>query len=129
MNVIKTAKKIARGINFMYGTRLVINVSEFYGGEGNLIRLYVVKDAFYEQGEGYINKELFKSASAVYTVLFMRDLMDLLRHKEITDDSQNEGWMRARARHTPEAAYDYIYENYLMDIVEVDDENVTVGTT
>lgn len=108
---ISTANTIARAMNQLYHTHIVINTSQFYGGEGKLVRMYVVKDSFYYNGQ-YSDKQIFKSASGVYTVLFMRDLLYAFQGKEPVD-SQNDGYKRVFAKNNAEAAIDYMKGAYL----------------
>lgn len=120
MKLILTAKKIARGLNAKYGSRLVINTSEFYGDNGNLVRVYVVKDAFYNSDGSHVNKELFKSASGVYTVLFMRDLNLLADGLELEPEENDPKWARVRESKGAFESFNYFIETYVMDIVEED---------
>lgn len=119
-NMYMIAKKIAKGINFKYGTHLVINTSEFYRENGSLVRMYVCRDAYYGP-DGYINEELFKSASGVFMVFFMRDMLAVIEGREVPDDSGDPGWQEQKRKKRPELAYQYILENYIYDIVEVDE--------
>ena len=108
---ITTANTIARAMNQLYKTHIVINTSQFYGGDGKLVRMYVVKDAFYYGGK-YSDKQIFKSASGVYTALFMRDLLYAFQGKEIPDFS-NPGYERVRAKNNVDAAIAYMKGAYL----------------
>lgn len=117
---ITTANTIARAINQLFHTHIVINVTQFYGGEGKLVRMYVVKDAFYYSGK-YSDRQLFKSASGVYTVLFMRDLLYALQGKESVD-SENEGYCRVFAKNNAQASIDYMKEAYLDAETELGEE-------
>lgn len=115
------AKKIARGINFKYGSHICINVSEFYGtsaknGVPNLVRMYVVRDAYCGQGGVFVNKELYKSGSAYNVLFFMRDLLFRIDKKELPED--NAQWEAEKMRKNALAAMDYIIETYVEDIVE-----------
>ena len=108
---ISTANTIVRAMNQLYGTHLVINTSQFFGGEGKLVRMYIVKDSFYYGGQ-YSDKQIFKSASGVYTVLFMRDLLYAFQGKEEVD-SGNEGYKRVREKNNADAAIEYMKGAYL----------------
>ena len=123
-NMYMLAKKIAKGINFKYGTHLVINVSEFYRENGQMVRMYICRDSYYGR-DGYINEELFKTASGVFMVFFMRDMMNVIEGKETVDDSEDPGWRALKEKKRPDLAYQYILENYIYDIVDEEvDENV-----
>lgn len=115
---ISTANTIAKAMNELYGTHLVINTSQFFGGEGKVVRMYVVKDSYYFK-DSYSDKQLFKSASGVYTVLFMRDLLYAFQGKEAVD-SENEGYYRVREKNNADAAIEYMKGAYLN--VEPDDD-------
>jgi len=117
---ISTANTIARAMNQLYHTHLVINTSQFYGGEGKLVRMYIVKDSFYYKGQ-YSDKQLFKSASGVYTVLFMRDLLYAFQGKEEVD-ADNEGYDRVKAKNNVEASIEYMKGAYLNAESELEGE-------
>jgi hypothetical protein len=108
---ITIAKNIVLAMNSIYHTHLVINVSSFYGGEGKLVRMYSVKDAYNYRGQ-YSNKEIFCSASGVYTCLFMVDLLSSFQGKEL-EDHNNEGYDNVFARKNGQAGIDYMKEVYL----------------
>ena len=108
---ITIAKTICLAMNNMYKTHLVINTSQFYGEGSRLIRMYSVKDAYNYQGK-YANKELFCSASGVYTCLFMVDLLNAFRNEPL-EDHKNEGYDNVFARKNGQAAIDYMKEVYL----------------
>ena len=107
---ITIARTIANAINSMFHTHLVINISQFYGEQGKLVRMYVVKDCFYSRG-AYSDKELFKTASGVYTCLFMRDLLYALQGKEIPHED-NEGYNNTLERKNGLASINYMKEAY-----------------
>ena len=117
---ISIAYNIAKAMNLMYHTHIVINTSQFFGGEGSLVRMYVVKDSFYYGGQ-YSDKQIFKSASGVYTALFMRDLLYAFQGKEPVD-SQNEGYARVFAKNNGQYGIDYLKGAYLNAEPEDDEE-------
>lgn len=117
---ISTANTIARAMNQLYHTHIVINTSQFYGGEGKLVRMYVVKDAFYYGGQ-YSDKQIFKSASGIYVCLFMRDLLYAFQGRE-PEDSHNEGYYRVFAKNNGESAIEYMKGAYLNAEPEYDGE-------
>lgn len=121
MRPLMTAKKIAKGINMKYGSRIVINTAEFYGDNGNLVRMYEIKDAYYGQNGEPVNKRLFRSASGVYTVLFMRDLMLKIQGKDLPPVEEDPGWAATREKKGAFQAFDYILEKYVLDVVEEDE--------
>lgn len=108
---INIAKGIVLAMNNLYHTHLVINTSSFYGGEGKLVRMYSIKDAYNYKGK-YSNKEIFCSASGVYTCLFMVDLLNTFQGRPI-EDHANEGYDNVFARKNGQAGIDYMKEVYL----------------
>lgn len=108
---ITTARTIAQALNHIYKTHIVINTSSFYGGEGKIVRMYTVKDAYNLGHQGYSNKELFCSASGVYVLLFLVDLLATFRGKE-PEDHHNEGYYNVFARKNGQAAIDYMLNTY-----------------
>lgn len=108
---ITIARTIANAMNLTYKTHLVINVSQFYGGEGKLVRMYIVKDSFYRQGS-YSDKELFKTASGVYTCLFMRDMLYAFQGRDIPRET-NEGYLNVLEKKNGRASIEYMKEEYL----------------
>lgn len=110
---ITIARSIANALNLQYHTHIVINTSQFYGGEGKLVRMYVVKDSFYYAGK-YSDKELFKTASGVYCCLFMRDMLYAFQGRENGEET-NEGYLNVLAKKNGRASIDYMKEVYLID--------------
>ena len=108
---ISTANTIARAMNRLYHTHLVINTTQFYGGEGKLVRMYTVKDAFYYGGD-YSDKQLFKTASGIYTCLFMRDLLFSFQGRELKEET-NEGYLRVREKNNADYSIEYMKGVYL----------------
>lgn len=118
---ITKARTIANALNQIYGTHIVINTSQFFGGEGKLVRMYVIKDAYYYGGKSaYSDKELFKTASGIYALMFMVDMLDAFKGKEITDRG-NEGYQNVLARKNGLANIDYMVKTYLVGGQEDDD--------
>lgn len=122
MKTLMTAKKIAQGVNAMYGTSIVINTTEFYNSKGQIVRLYDIKDSYCDEFRAPHMKLLFRSASSIYTVLFMRDLLYTLEGRELPPDEEDPGWAATRVQKGAFASFDYIVETYLLKdkIVEVD---------
>ena len=114
MRALMTAKKLAKGINAKYGTRIVINTNEFYNDSGSVVRMYEIKDSYCGQHREPINKRLFRSASAIYTILFMRDLLLILDGKELPPDEEDPGWAATRRNKGAFQSYDWVVENYLL---------------
>ena len=108
---ITIAKTIAMAMNRMYDTHLVINTSSFYGEKGKVIRMYTVKDAYNIAGN-YSNRELFCTASGVYTCLFMVDLLYSFQGKEL-DDHENEGYDNVFLKKNGQGSIDYMKSVYL----------------
>lgn len=110
---ITMARTIANALNIKYKTHIVINTSQFFGGEGKLVRMYVIKDSYYSQGS-YSDKELFKTASGVYACLFMRDMFYEFEGRE-PEPEDNEGYLNVLARKNGRASIDYMKEVYLLN--------------
>lgn len=107
---ITIAKTIALAMNQTYQTHIVINTSSFYGDKGRVVRMYTVKDA-YNNGKGYSNKELFCTASGVYTCLFMVDLLYSFQGKDL--DEHGEGYDKVFARKRGDESIEYMKGVYL----------------
>lgn len=115
------AKKIARGINFKYGSHIVINVSEFYGTSGdtpNLVRMFVIRDAYCGEGGVFVNKELYKSGSGYNALFFMVDLLHRIKKEELI--SNNPRYVADRERKNAVAMMDYIIDTYIDDSIDPD---------
>lgn len=108
---ITIAKTIALALNNMYQTHIVINTTNFYGDAGKLVRMYTIKDAYSFAGN-YSNKELFCTASGVYTCLFMVDLLASFRGEEL-EDHQNPGYTNVFMKKNGLAAIEYMKGVYL----------------
>ena len=111
---ITIARTMANALNLTYKTHIVINTSQFFGGEGKLVRMYIVKDSYYSQG-AYSDKELFKTASGVYACLFMRDLLYAFQGREEVKED-NEGYLNVLARKNGRASIEYMKEVYLENV-------------
>lgn len=110
---ITIARTIANALNRQYKTHVVINTSQFFGGEGKVVRMYVIKDAYYYGGKSaYSDKELFKTASGIYACLFMRDLLGAFQHKEKAEET-NAGYLNVFMRKNGQASIDYMVKTYL----------------
>lgn len=110
---ITLARTMANALNNLYHTHIVINTSQFFGGEGKLVRMYVIKDAYYSRGKSsYSDKELFKTASGVYACLFMRDLLAAFRNKEMPEET-NMGYLNVFNKKNGQASIDYMLNTYL----------------
>ena len=112
---ITIARTIANAMNNQYDTHLVINQTNFFGGEGKLVKMYVVKDAYHFGGK-YSDKELFRTSSGVYTCLFMRDLLYTFQGKELAEET-NIGYLNVKNKRNAEASIEYMKEKYLQDDV------------
>jgi len=75
---ISKAEKIAQGMDFLFGSHVVISCNKFYGREGYLVKMWIVKDSYYD-GHTWVDEELFRSTSGSYVCLFCRDLLYSLR--------------------------------------------------
>ena len=118
---ITIAKPIANAMNIQYKTHLVINTSQFYGGEGKLVRMYVVKDSFYSQGQ-YSDRELFKTASGVYCCLFLRDLMYAFQGRTDVPEETNEGYLNVLAKKNGLGSIEWMKGVYLNESGNGSDE-------
>lgn len=108
---ISLARTMVNAMNTLYHTHIVINTSSFYGGEGKLVRMYTVKDAFKYNGS-YSNRELFCSASGIYVCLFMRDLLYTFQGREKVEE-ENEGYKNVLAKKNGLESIDYMVKTYL----------------
>lgn len=113
---ITIARTIANALNTEFKTHIVINTSQFFGGEGKLVRMYIVKDAYYHQG-AYVDRELFKTASGVYCCLFMRDLLYAFQGKE-AEEEENEGYLNVLEKRNGQASIQWMKEVYLENGIE-----------
>lgn len=107
---VGTAMKIASALNELYHCHCVINTQSFFGREGKAVRMYIVKDSYNYGGE-HCDKELFRSASGIYTCLFMRDLLYTMQGKKIVEET-NEGYIRVREKRNADAAIEYMRMKY-----------------
>jgi hypothetical protein len=87
---IGKADMIARGIFHLFGAHVVISCNKFFGKEGYLVKMYIVKDSFYD-GHTWVDEELFRSTSPTYTCLFCRDLLYTLQDRPLPPPD-NEGY-------------------------------------
>lgn len=111
---ITLARTIANALNTMYHTHVVINTSQFFGNEGKLVRMYIIKDAYYSINTGaYKDEELFKTASGVYACLFMRDMLAAFQKKELPEET-NIGYLNVLAKRNGKASIDYMLKTYLV---------------
>ena len=110
---ITTARTIANAMNQMFKTHLVINTSQFFGGEGKLVRMYIVKDSYYHGG-AYVDKELFKTASGVYCCLFMRDMLYAFQGRDNGEET-NEGYLNVLEKRNGLASIEWMKGVYLDD--------------
>lgn len=110
ISLLPLSRKVINAINTKYGAHLVMNTSEFFRN-GDVIRMKVVKDSFYS-GEGdYCDKELFRTASAVYALLFLVDALATLDGREL-EDHQNEGYKNLFEKKAAQLSLDYLKEEY-----------------
>ena len=105
-----TALKISTALNELYKCHCVINTQSFFGREGKAVKMYVVKDSYNYGGE-HCDKELFRSASAIYTCLFMRDLLFAMQDRELEEET-NEGYIRVREKRNADASIEYMKVKY-----------------
>lgn len=104
------AKTIIKAINFQFSAHVVLNANEFFGKEGKVVRMYVVKDAYYD-GHTWVDEELFRTTSANYALLFCRDLLYSLQGKPIPP-AENEGYQNCREKHRTDERIQYMVNVY-----------------
>lgn len=117
---ITIARNICTAMNQTYKTHLVINTSMFYGGEGKLVKMYTIKDSYSITGKGRSNKELFCTASGVYTCLFLVDMLAAFQGREYEEHGL-EGYDRVFLNKNGQASIDYMKGVYLEDGLGTDD--------
>lgn len=113
-NTYGLTRKLVRAVNDMYDCHLVMNVNSFFNnreGPNNVVNMYVIKEEYHFPDGERVNKELFRSASSVYTCLFMRDLLYYLQNKPIPHED-NDGWNKMRAKRDVDSSLEYIKEKY-----------------
>lgn len=88
---ISLAEKIAQAINFQFGAHIVLSCNKFFGKEGYLVKMWIVKDSFYD-GHTYVDEELFRTTSGNYACLFCRDLLFYLQGKGLPAP-ENQGYV------------------------------------
>lgn len=107
-------KKLISAVNFKYNCHIVINTSNFFNSKDsptNQVHVYSIREDYYFADGDKLNKELFKSASSLYTCLYMRDLLYALEGREIPEED-NEGWNKMRAKRDVKGSIAYIKEKY-----------------
>ena len=89
-------KKLQRAINEKYGSRILINKTQYYSEKSDRpMELLVVRKAIWnEEKQRYKNVELFSSPSDVQVVLYLRDMWYELNGWEVPTD--NEEWNSAK---------------------------------
>lgn len=111
---ITIARTIANALNMTFHTHVVINQNYFHKSlEGRPIRMYVVKDSYYEPlpFRKYWDKELFRTASAIYTCLFLRDLLWAFQGK-VMQNEPNEGYKKIFLDKELSKSIDYMLDRY-----------------
>lgn len=97
-NLDLTTKKLLRAIN-AHGGRILFNNSQFFSREkGCPINLYIIKQAVEKENGKFLNIELFKTASKLQVVLFLRDYWYKMNDKPLPQD--NPKWNEIRERMT-----------------------------
>ncbi len=111
-NLVLKSKRIALAINAKYNAHVVIGTSAFYGNTGDLVNMITVKEAYYGAA-GYEEFELFKSASSVYTLMFMIDLLNALDGKEVVEPSPDSGYHKLFFKRDVPKSIQYMKEKYI----------------
>ena len=89
-----TCKKLIKALN-ANGANILFNRKEFMGKEGLPHTMYSVSKAYWDDEKGkYGSTELYKSASLVRVIFYLRDMLFLMQGKELPRD--NELWNEAR---------------------------------
>ena len=107
---ISTAEKIAQAINYEFGSHLVLSCNKFFGREGWMVKMWIVKDSFYD-GHTYVDEELFRTTSGTYACLFCRDLLFHLQDKPIPAPP-NQGYANVLERREAVKSMDYMKKVY-----------------
>lgn len=110
-NLVRMSKKIALALSIRYGAHVVIGSAAFYGNTGELVNMLVVKDAYYGEN-GYEEYELFKSASSVYTLMYMRDLLTVMDGGELTEPDEESGYYKLFFKRDVPKTTEYMKEKY-----------------
>ena len=107
---LKLSDRICRALNVTYGTNVVVDAQKFIGKEGTTVTMHVVKDA---RGRGVFghSKELFRSGSAIYTCLYMRDLLYSFQGRELPTD--DEGWERMKEYRKTDESIAWMLNKYV----------------
>ena len=89
-----TCKKLIKALN-VQGANILFNRKEFMGREGLPHTMYSVSKAYWDDEKGkYGSTELYKSASLVRIIFYLRDMLFLMQGKELPMD--NELWNEVR---------------------------------
>lgn len=94
--------KLQTALNQVADMKIMYNKSQFYGkdrhsGGNKTITMHQVKQAVWDEQKGkYVYQELFKSASQLQVILFLKDLWDEYNGREL--DMSNEKWNTIRQR-------------------------------
>lgn len=115
---IYTAKNLVKAIDFQYRAHVVIATNEFFGKEGTPVTMYVVKESFYD-GHTWVDEELFRSTSAIYVLLFCRDLLFALQGKEIPPP-EPEGYARVFEKRQAMSRIQYMVNIYANNSLEAE---------
>ena len=95
-NIEVATKKLLRAIN-AHGGRILFNSSQFFSREkGCAITLYSLKQAVEKDDGKFVNIELFKTASKLQVVLFLRDYWYKMNDMPLPQDNQK--WNEIRER-------------------------------
>ena len=90
----KTCKTLIKALN-ANGANILFNRKEFMGVEGVPHTMYSVSKAIWDENRGrYSSQEIYKSASLVRVIFYLRDMLFLMQGKELPMD--NELWNEAR---------------------------------
>lgn len=119
---IKITVKMMAGLNHMYGCHLTLSENKFFGTEGQPITMYIVKDCYREKDGHFIDDELFRSASLIYTCYFMRELMFAMKGEEAPpiEGDIAEKWAHIREKRNVDKSIQLMKEKYGDELQVVD---------
>lgn len=90
----KTCKTLIKALN-VNGANILFNRKEFMGKEGIPHTMYSVSKAYWDDSKGkYGSTELYKSASLIRVIFYLRDMLYMEQGKPLPMD--NPLWNEAR---------------------------------
>lgn len=81
-------------LNHEYGMHLVHDSVKFYGDDGRPMTVHFIRDS-YKGKDGKYSVEVYRSSSLVFLCFFLKDCMDYMAGRELTEDvDENYAWQR-----------------------------------